>query len=392
VTLITGARQVGKTTICKKISEECGYNYISLADIKERTLAIEDPEMFLKLHPSPLIIDEVQYAKGLFDSIESLVDKKKFETGSNEGMYILTGSQVYRMMEGVTQSMAGRVSIIEMAPLSLSEIIGRPEIPFEVDVSRSFERSKEYHMEIDEIYSKIIRGGYPELSEKPELGTAQFYADYVNTYITRDVSEIINIKDKGKFMVFMEILASLTGQELVLERISSVVGISKNTVDSWLSVLETGGIIHYLRPYSERSTVKRLVKRPKVYFSDTGLACYLSGMLDAKTLMNNYLAGPMVETYIVNEILKSYKNHREPAVFFFYRDSNDVEIDLMIQKNGKLSLIECKAGITYDKTDIKAFGRITHSDFEIGPSCLICLTDTAYPLTKEVYAIPLTSI
>ena len=276
VTLVTGARQVGKTTLCNHIAEKHGFGYVSLANGSERAIAVQDPELFLRLHPAPVIIDEVQHAPGLFDVIEGIVDAKKLEAGDNSGMYVLTGSQVYKLMEGVTQSMAGRVGIIEMSPLSMSEVLGREEKPFVVDFEKNIRRAMEHVFSVDDVYGMIVRGMYPELYDQPEMRTSKFYSDYVDTYIERDVSEIITLKDKLKFRQFMEYLASITGQELVYDSISKAIGVSIHTIQSWLGVLVAGGIVRLLQPYFERSNVKRIVKRPKIYFCDTGLACYLA--------------------------------------------------------------------------------------------------------------------
>ncbi|MDR3206138.1 MAG: DUF4143 domain-containing protein [Candidatus Methanoplasma sp.] len=186
--------------------------------------------------------------------------------------------------------------------------------------------------------------------------------------------------------------ASLTGQELVYDMIANAVGVDVKTVQSWIGVLAAGGVIHLLQPYSAGSTVKRIVKRPKIYFCDTGLACHLAKVTDAATLRAGYLKGPMTKTFIVNEIMKSYRNNREEAGFYYYRDSSMNEIDLMILRNGMLSLIECRSGMTFDASDVKAFGRMEKSDYTVGPSCIICLTERPYPITKGVYALPITSI
>ena len=353
VTLVTGARQVGKTTLCQLIAEKHGFGYVSLASGSERVTAIQDPEMFLRLHPAPVIIDEVQYAPGLFDVIEGIVDARKVETGNNAGMYILTGSQVYRLMEGVTQSMAGRVGIIHMSPLSMSEVLGREEKPFVVDFENNIRRAMEHVLSVDEVYGMIVRGMYPELHDQPGLKASKFY---------------------------------------VYDNIASAIGVSIHTIQSWLGALVAGGIVRLLQPYFERSNVKRIVKRPKIYFCDTGLACYLAKVFDAQTLRVGYLGGHMVETFIVNEIIKTYTNNTEEAGFYYYRDAEKYEIDLLILRDAMLSLIECKAGMTYDSTDVKAFSRLDKSDYEVGPSCLICLTDRAYPLRSGVYALPVSSI
>lgn len=390
ITLITGARQVGKTTLCRELAGKHGFRYVTLADRAERSMAKKDPEMFLRTHGTPLIVDEVQYAPELFDSIESAVDKAKFETGKNEGMYVLTGSQAYNLMEGVTQSMAGRISVVRMSPLSLSEILSRPEVPFEVDFERNIRRCAEQTLDPERLYQIIVRGSYPELYEKEGLRTHEFYSDYVDSYITRDVSQMVNLKDQNKFLEFMELAASLTGQELVYDNIANALGVNIKTIQSWISVLAAGDIVHLLRAYSERSAVKRIVRRPKLYFSDTGLACHLAKVTDAGTLKAGYLRGPMVETFIVNEILKSYRNNKEDAGFYYYRDSQMNEIDLMILRNGVLSLIECKSGMTYGPSDVRAFGRLERSDYKVGPSCIICQTDKPYPVKDGVYALPIT--
>lgn len=210
--------------------------------------------------------------------------------------------------------------------------------------------------------------------------------------MARDVSELTTVKDKDAFQMFLEITASLTGQELVLETISNAVGVSKPTVSSWIGILQTSGLIHLLKPYSETSAIKRNIKRPKLYFTDTGLACYLADIFDPKTLRSSYLGGPVMETYMVNEIIRSYPNNREAAGFFYYRDPANNEVDPIIQRNGRLHLIECKSGITYGSGDVKAFSRPDRSNFEIGISGLVCLTEKVYPIKKDVYAFPVTSI
>ena len=306
VVLITGARQVGKSTLCGEIKKEFGYEYVSLDNLRERETAIKDPELFLSLHKSPLIIDEVQYAPKLLDVIESIVNKVKFDGGNNKGMYILVGSQIYSLMENVSESLAGRVSIVEMSPLSLREIKGLRETPFVIDPSINQERSAENKMDINELYDQIVKGFYPELYDNPNLESETFYSDYVRTYIERDVSQIINLNDKLKFQKFMEVLASLTGEEFVGNNIAKSIGVSLPTIDSWLSVLVAGNIVYLLEPYNENSTLKRVVKRPKLYFLDTGLASYLARLNNQDVLKNSIFSGRFVETYIVNEIIKSY--------------------------------------------------------------------------------------
>ena len=392
VTLITGARQVGKTTLCLKLRDERHYSYVTLRDMNERAMARVNPDMFLKLHPCPLIIDEVQYAPGLLESVETVTDRMVIEGKDNKGMFVLTGSQAYKLMEGVSDSLAGRISIINMSPLSMSELAVREEVPFDIDIEKNIERSSGIRTDVRGFYDRLIRGMYPEPQSQPSLGTDEFYSDYVDTYIDRDVSEIINIGNKDKFHSFMQLMASLTGQELNYERIASDVGIDGKTVKKWISVLIAGDIIHLLQPYSDRSVSKRIVKRPKVYFWDTGLACHLARVLDADSLMAGYLKGPMTETFMVGEILKTYRNNRLESPCYYYRDSNGNEVDIVMVRNGKVSLAECKSGSEFGWDDIKTVDRGIPSQYPIGGRCIICLADKVYPINDKVYAVPYTAI
>lgn len=392
IVLITGARQVGKTTLCQEFVKDYGYNYVSLDDLDEREIAINDPELFLKLHKYPLIIDEVQYAPKIFEVIVSIVNKIKFSGKDNSGTYILTGSQIYNLMEGVTESMAGRVSIIEMSPLSLREIRSSKEEPFEIDPIKCDKRAKNNHVDINDLYDLIVKGFYPELYAGEN--NINFYDDYVKTYIERDVSQIIHISDKLKFQEFMKILASLTGTELVKEHVAKALDVSVKIVEHWLSILVAGHIVYLLEPYYEYSVVKRVEKRRyKLYFCDTGLASHLIG-LNKKTLMSSIFAGHFVETYIINEIIKSYKNNGKVVHFYYYRDLDQNEIDLVIL-DGQLHFIECKSRVKYSKKDISAFDKLAEiTNYSVGNSAVICATDIIYTIDKEkkIYAIPLSSI
>lgn len=393
VILVTGARQVGKSTLCYEIAKELGYNYVSLDNLRERETAFTDPELFLSLHKAPLIIDEVQYAPKLFDLIESIVNRIKLDGGNNKGMFILTGSEAYNLMEGVSQSMAGRVSIIEMSPFSLRETRGLGESCFVIDPLENKKRNEENRVTVDELYPMIVKGFFPELYDNPELDSDTFYSDYVKTYIERDVSKLINLNDKLKFQQFMEVLASLTGEEFVAANISKAIGVSILTIQSWISVLAAGNIIYFLEPYNENSTLKRVVKRPKLYFCDTGLAAYLARLNNADVLRNSIFAGRFVETYIVNEIIKSYKNNNKKTNFYYYRDVDQREIDLVILDSGVLHFVECKSGISYSKSDIKAFDILKkNTKYQVGASAIVCATNDIYSIDKDVYCLPLGSI
>lgn len=391
VTLITGARQVGKSTIAQLFMKK-GFSYVTLDNSRELEVAISDPQLFLQLHKWPLIIDEVQRAPGLFQAMEEIVNNEKMKNPKNYGMYILTGSQMYLLMSNVSESMAGRVSIIHMPPLSRSEILNREEPKFDFDILRINDRAKKNPLPVDELYENIIKGFYPELYSNDDLETNMFFSDYIETYIERDVSQIIHIQDKFAFRRFMELLASLTGQELIYDNIANSIGIDIKTVKSWISVLLAADIIYLLEPYNEMSIKKRVVKRPKIYFSDTGLAAYLARVSSAKLLQASFLNGPFVETYIINEIRKSYLNNGKNPNFYYYRDDKMNEIDLIILEDGKLHRIECKSGITFNMSAVKGFKCVENTNYILSTSGIICNTDVIYPLDKDIYVLPIAGI
>lgn len=391
VTLITGARQVGKSTIAFEF-EKIGFSYVSLDSSREREMARKDPELFLELHPWPLIIDEVQRAPELFNVIEEIVNKEKRVRIDNYGMFILTGSQMYRFMNGITESLAGRVSIIHMMPLSRNEILDRDEPVFNFDIKNIQKRAKLNPLQPIQLFNDIVKGFYPELYSNTRLNVQKFYSDYVETYIERDVSEMINVKDKLQFRRFMELIASLTGEELVVDNIAKIIGVDKKTITAWLSVLIAGDIVYLLEPYNELSISKRIVKRPKLYFTDTGLACYLAKLTSGDILQASTFSGRFVETYIINEIKKSYLNNGVEPNFYYYRDNNMNEIDLVIIADGKLHRVECKSGINFNNSSVKGFKQLDKTEYQIGAKAIICNTDSVYPLDDNVYVLPLAGI
>ncbi len=394
ITLITGARQVGKTTLVSYFERNKNYKYLSFDDSDLLKEANENPKAFLKKYGYPLILDEVQYAKNIFFEIEHIVNEVKRLKGSQaaNGMYILTGSQKFNLMKEVSESMSGRVDIIEMAPLSQVEIKKWDNRQFEIDNERMHELCDTRFLNDDDLYNSIVRGFYPARWEIEGKPIKDYYSNYVKTYIDRDVFQLINIKDRQKFEDLLKVLASITGKDYIPDSIAKTLGISKNTVESWVSIAITGDIIRLLPPYFEDSMNKRIVKRKKVYFNDTGLACFLLGIDSSKSLKLSSFKGFMVETYIHNEIRKSFINNGINPEMFYYRDSNQNEIDLIIKMDGKLDLVECKSGKNFAINSVKGFKQLDGTAYEINGRCIICTTDEPYRIASGIYAFPIRCI
>ncbi|MCD7948648.1 MAG: ATP-binding protein [Erysipelotrichaceae bacterium] len=389
VVIVTGPRQVGKSTEIYKLTQE-GFHYVSLDNISNRREALEDPEFFIQQHGIPLIIDEIQYAPILMEVIESIVNEKRLKNGDANGMFILAGSQTFSMMKGVTQSLAGRVSILKMMPLSYSEIVGKEENPFLPSLeiyNKTFEP-----INVNDLYKIIVRGMYPELYKDKDSDTFEYYENYVNTYINRDVSELINIKDKLAFYNFLQYIASLTSQQVNYSDISKNIGVDSKTIKSWISILETSGIVYLLQPYSEYKLSKRITKSPKLYFCDTGLAAHLARVNNPEYLMISNLAGAFMETYVMNEIKKSYENNGLKFNGYYYRDNHQNEIDLILIDNMQLHCIEIKKGSMFEKKHVKSFNQLAHSQYEMGTSCIICNTEKNYAINRDILVLSLSCI
>jgi predicted AAA+ superfamily ATPase len=381
--LINGPRQVGKTTLFEH-SISKSREYVSLDDPRIRSLAKTDPSLFFKTYKPPILIDEVQYAPELFPYIKILIDKEK-----KNGLFWLTGSQIFHLMKNVTESLAGRIAILSLQGLSQSEKNMHPEcLPF----LPSFElRKNTSALSLEETYKLIWKGSYPRLLTESTMDWELFYDSYVSAYLEKDVRTLVNVAQEHNFLKFLRVVAARTGQLLSYSDIASDIGISVNTAKSWISILETSGLIFLLQSYSNNITI-RTIKTPKLYFLDAGLACYLTGWDNAKVLENGAMNGAMLETYVISEILKSYwHNGKEPKIYF-YRDKNQKEIDLLIEKNDTLYPIEIKRSANPIKNDAKNFDILKSFKKNIGLGAVICLIDTPIPLMEGVVSVPLTYI
>lgn len=379
--LVTGARQVGKTTMLKNIKPNI--NYITLDDMILNQSAVEDPDLFLKANKPPIIIDEIQYAPNLLRYIKIAVDSSE-----KKAMYYLTGSQQFNLMKDISESLAGRVGIFNLLGLSLREIkeidFNEPFLPTEEYLTKR----KKYEIQItyDEIWDMIHKGAMPALYQE-ESDVDMFYAMYVSTYIERDVRSLTQVGDTLSFLKFMTALASRIGQLLNLNSIANEVGITIPTAQRWLSILVASNIVYVLEPYYN-NIMKRAVKTPKVYFLDTGLAAYLTKWKTSEVLETGTMAGNFFENYVIIEIIKSYYNSGElrPPVYF-YRDKEKREIDLIIEQNGKLYPIEIKKTANPSKDMIENF-KVLENIKEIGEGAIICMYDKIINLDEKNKVIP----
>lgn len=386
VLLLTGPRQVGKTTLLDNCKEE-NRSYVTLDDLEQRNLAKTDPALFLQTHKTPLIIDEVQYAPELFSYIKIHVDKNK-----KNGDFWLTGSQKFHLMKGITESLAGRVAIVDMLGLSSKEIENKADksIPFMNSDNWLEEARKNVGkpMQLNDVYGRIWLGSYPKLIGDRKVSRELFYKSYLQTYIERDVKDILNIGNELAFYNFIRATAARTGQLLNYAELARDVDVDTKTAKSWLSVLEASGLIKLLEPYYNNIT-KRIIKTPKLYFLDTGLCSFLTGWSDAKTLEAGAMNGAILETYVFAEILKSYWHNGLYPNIYFYRDADQREIDFLIERDGTLFPIEVKKTATPSLTATKSFFVLEKLKKKVGIGTVICLREKDIPLSKEVMAVPI---
>ncbi len=389
VVMVCGQRQVGKSTMLNHIKEPYR-RYVTLDDGNARRLASTDPTLFFETYGYPLLIDEFQRVPSILLEMKKIVDQKALEGKDNNGMFWLTGSQKFKMMQGVSESLAGRVAIFNMSSLSSAEIEGRPDSLFNPDLSAIKERFKNSkNKNIHQIYEDIFRGGMPKL-RSTEIDRDRFYIDYINTYIERDIKDLAQVGKLNALYDFLVFMAARTGQELKYDEIAASVGVSAPTAKAWVSILERSGIIFILRPYFSNIT-KRLVKTPKFYFMDTGLAAYLCRWPTAETLENGAMDGAFFETYVVTEIVKSYFNAGKAADIYYYRDVDKKEIDLLIIKGNKLYPIEIKKSKEPANPD-KNFSVLKKLNLEVQPGLIICMSDELIPYNRDCWYCPVSAI
>jgi len=385
VVLVTGPRQVGKTTLLACCSEQ-DRGYISLDDPEQRQLARTDPALFFQRNRPPLTIDEIQYAPELLSYIKMIVD-----TSRQPGMFWLTGSQKFHLMRGISESLAGRVAIVDLLGLSRAEIAGRaadvqPFLPSVEWLSHARKRASTPSALMD-VYQSIWRGSYPQAVLDPNISHDLFYKSYIQTYLQRDVRDILNVGSLESFQRFLRAVAARTAQLLNYSDLARDADIDHKTAKAWLSVLETSGIVYLLQPY-HNNVIKRLIKTPKLYFLDTGLCSYLTRWPSAESLEAGAMSGAILETYLLAEILKSYWHNGRSANGYYYRDVDQKEIDLLLEEANTLYPVEFKKSATPGKNASKHFPVLARLQKNIGHGAVLCLCRTDIPLSRDVDAIP----
>lgn len=387
VVLVAGPRQVGKTTMLQKLMEGTERGYVTLDDLNERSLAKTDPEMFLQLHKPPVLIDEVQYAPELFTYIKIYADSHQ-----EPGAFWLTGSQVFKLMHGVQESLAGRVAVLSMTSLAQAELCQAPMSPFQIELSELVARAETRKAaDTEEIFERIYRGSMPAIASGKNSNSQIFYSSYLSTYIQRDVKELSDAVDALKFLRFMTAVAARCSQMLNIAEIAQDADINQKQAKDWLQILETLGIIFYLHPYSN-NLLKRLVKTPKLYFYDSGLVCYLTRWSSAEVLQSGAMNGAMLENYVVSEITKTYLNSGKEPYMYYYRDKDAREIDIVLEHDGILNPIEIKKTANPGSTLTKGFSLLDKASVPRGNGAVVCMKQSVGVIDRENFIVPVWAI
>jgi predicted AAA+ superfamily ATPase len=381
VVLVTGPRQVGKTTMLKKLAME-SRTYVSLDAPITRELAKTDPEMFLQRYVPPVLINEIQYAPELLPFIKIHVDTHK-----RMGDFWSTGSQMFHMMQNVSESLAGRVAVLRMQGLSNNEINGTVNVPYTTDFDSLMKRIGVCPKQnLKKVYDRIFTGSQPS-AYAGDFDRELYYSAYVNTYLQRDIKDLTQVGDELAFLRFITACAVRTSQMLNYADLAKDVGISPPTAKQWLSILVSSGIVVLLEPYFN-NILKRIIKSPNLYFMDTGLCAYLARWDSATTLEVSAMAGAFFETYTVSEIIKSYFNAGKSSPVFYYRDTDNKEIDLILEQNNTLYPIEIKKSANPGRDAIRHFGVLRNTGKVLGPGNVICLCNDLLPIDKENCFVP----
>ncbi|MFH1512864.1 MAG: ATP-binding protein [Bacillota bacterium] len=393
VLLVTGPRQVGKSTMLQKLAE-ADRKIVTLDDPDLRYLANEDPALFMQRFTPPVLIDEIQYATKLLPYIKMAAD-----TSKRNGDYWLTGSQAFHMMKNVSESLAGRVGILNLLGLSTSEINGVISRPFSTSPKRLMERVQQTpHMSLNDLYARIFKGSMPRLYEQPKTDWETYYRAYVETYLQRDIKDLTQVADEMAFYNFMTVVAARTAKPVVYADIANEAGISAPTAKKWLSVLVSSRIVALVQPYFSNA-LKRVTKMPLLHFLDTGLCAYLLKWGNPEALERGAMSGAFFESYVFSEIYKSHLNAGKEPPLYYYRDKEKREIDLLLYENATLYPIEIKKAASPGKAAIKNFHALAPLEApetadlaqlktKIGTGAVICMANDVLPIDRENWAVP----
>lgn len=394
VMLVTGPRQVGKSTLLNHLADQ-KRTIVTLDDPAIRYLAKTDPALFMQRYSPPLLIDEIQYATELLPYIKMAVDKSK-----RSGDYWLTGSQSFLMMRDISESLAGRVGIINLLGLSTSEILGQPSRVFRTDPEKLLNRLQEVKkLDINELFARIFKGSMPRLYAGYDIDLETYYRSYTDTYLKRDIKDLTQVADEMSFYNFMTVVAARTAKPVVYDELAKESGISSPTAKKWLSILATSRVIALVQPF-HHNHLKRVTKMPLLHFLDTGLCAQLLKWGNPETLERGAMSGAFFESYIFSEIFKSYLNAGKEPPIYYYRDKDKKEIDLLLYENGTLYPIEIKKAASVGKNAVKHFSilrpvaepeKAIHpggAKINIGPGAVICMANDLLPIDKNSWAVP----
>lgn len=382
--LVTGARQVGKTTMLRHLADGENRTYVTLDNLMARNLAKSDPVLFFQTYKPPIIIDEVQYAPELFSQIKIICDESE-ETG----LFWLTGSQNYSMMKNVRETLAGRVGILELYSLSINEKEGI-EFDNELDFSLPclLERqAKAWKNNVVSVFEHIWRGGMPQVRSADAEQQQEYYNAYIDTYLMRDVAELGGVTDSLRFRRFLTACAALISTQLNYKTLAEAAEISQPTAKEWVRLLEGLGIVYLLRPYANNE-LKRLTKTPKLYFCDTGLCAQLSMWPTPETLMNGAASGHYFENFVILELVKSYAYAKERTALSYFRDSNEKEVDVFVEEGGLIHPLEIKKPASPDRREVKKFSILDKTAIERGWGGIICMCEEVIPIDSQNCFIP----
>ncbi len=382
--MVVGARQVGKSTMLKRFAEKENRTFVSMDDSRLRDLAQRDPVLFFQAYKPPVLIDEVQKAPELFEQIKIICDNSE-----EKGLFWLTGSQSRKLLKEAGDSLAGRICLLKMYSLSQKEIAGiNANDPLDFSFNGLLSRSKAFPANnVVDVFSHIWRGGMPEILQLNAEQTHEYWNSYVDMYLMRDAVDDNGIRDPEGFRKFLRACAAFTGQLLNYNVIAQASGISGATAKDWMKILQTMGIVFLLEPFYANE-LKRIVKTPKLYFCDTGLCAWLSSWTSRDSLMNGAAAGHYFENYVVGEFLREYAYGKNSANMNFYRDSNQKEIDLVLEQDGILHPVEIKLGSNPDRRNIRAFSLLEKSNKKIGHGGIVCMTENPFPIDAANSLIP----